>query len=62
MHKIQLHKTDMYPLPAMNINEASTTGNAEVVDALLRELEQDPALPAFVSEIKFLAGDQLSVV
>ena len=45
----------------MNINEASTSGNAEVIDELLKELRMDTESLAFVSKIKFLAGDQLSI-
>ncbi|KAH9008822.1 hypothetical protein EDB84DRAFT_1549546, partial [Lactarius hengduanensis] len=31
--RIDVHKSEIHPLPAMNINEASTMGNAEVIDA-----------------------------
>ncbi|KAI0054708.1 hypothetical protein BV25DRAFT_1903821 [Artomyces pyxidatus] len=59
--KIELHKTAVYPLPAMNINEASTRGNAEVVEAIFKELKKDMSDPLFGETIKLLAGDQLSI-
>ncbi|ETW82437.1 hypothetical protein HETIRDRAFT_416617 [Heterobasidion irregulare TC 32-1] len=59
--KIELHKTDVYPLPAMNINESLTAGNAEVVDAVLKELRLDMSMPEFAAELKLIASDQLSL-
>ncbi|TFY80542.1 hypothetical protein EWM64_g3470 [Hericium alpestre] len=58
-HKIEVHKTDIHPLPAMNINEASTSGNAQVIDAILKELGlKDLQVSEFA---KLIAGDQLSI-
>lgn len=59
--KIPLHKTDIYPLPAMNINESSITGNAEVMEAIFEELEQPITEPEFMDEVRIVCGDQLSV-
>lgn len=59
--KVEVHKSEIYPLPAMNINEASTMGNAEVVDAVMEELEVDTTKPDFCVNLKLLAGDQLSI-
>lgn len=59
--KIPLHKTDVYPLPAMNINEASITGNAEVMEAIFEELEQPITQSEFMDEVRIVCGDQLSV-
>ncbi|KAA1476504.1 hypothetical protein DENSPDRAFT_785151 [Dentipellis sp. KUC8613] len=60
-HKIPVHKTPVYPLPTMNINEASTSGNAEVVDAILKELRIDTSKPEFAEKLRPIAGDQLSI-
>lgn len=59
--KIPLHKTDVYPLPAMNINESSITGNAEVMEAIFEELKQPITEPSFMDEVRIVCGDQLSV-
>ncbi len=59
--KIPLHKTDVYPLPAMNINESSIIGNAEVMEAIFEELEQPITEPEFMDEVRIVCGDQLSV-
>lgn len=59
--KIEVHQTTIHPLPAMNINESSTSGNAEVVDAMFKELGMDMSKPEFVEQVKLLAGDQLSI-
>lgn len=59
--KIPLHKTEVYPLPAMNINESSITGNAEVMEAIFEELEQSITAPEFMDEVRIVCGDQLSV-
>ncbi|KAH9162462.1 hypothetical protein EDB89DRAFT_2152512 [Lactarius sanguifluus] len=48
--RIDVHKSEIHPLPAMNINEASTMGNAEVVDAVMEELNM------------LVARDQLSIM
>ena len=46
-YKIELYKTEVYPLPAMNINELSTSRNAEVIDTILKELHIDTESPTF---------------
>ncbi|KAH9028542.1 hypothetical protein EDB84DRAFT_1400557 [Lactarius hengduanensis] len=43
--RIDVHKSEIHPLPAMNINEASTMGNAEVIDAVMEELNVDTSNP-----------------
>ncbi|KAH7918344.1 hypothetical protein BV22DRAFT_1075903 [Leucogyrophana mollusca] len=60
-HKIDVHKTDIHPLPAMNIEEASTAGNAEVIEAILKELKLDTSKASFTDIAKLIAGDQLSI-
>ncbi|KAH9011428.1 hypothetical protein EDB83DRAFT_2234081 [Lactarius deliciosus] len=59
--RIDVHKSEIHPLPAMNINEASTMGNAEVIDAVMEELNVDTSKPEFCENLKLVAGDQLSI-
>jgi hypothetical protein len=59
--RIEVHKSEIYPLPAMNINEASTIGNAEVIDAVMEELGVDTSKSDFCENLKLIAGDQLSI-
>jgi hypothetical protein len=59
--RIEVHKSEIYPLPAMNINEASTVGNAEVIDAVMEELSVDTSKPEFCGNLRLIAGDQLSI-
>ncbi|KAH9929201.1 uncharacterized protein B0H18DRAFT_1154576 [Fomitopsis serialis] len=58
---IALHKTEVYPLPAMNIEEASVKGNAEVLEAIFSELGHDLSSTKFTETVKIVFGDQLSV-
>lgn len=60
---IPLHKTDVYPLPAMDIDESSTAGNADVLEQILKETSHDMADgPGKNSAtVKVWWGDQLSV-
>lgn len=58
---IPLHKTEVYPLPTMNINESSVTGNAEVMEAMFAELGYPTDAPDFLDEVRIVCGDQLSV-
>ena len=39
--RIPVHKTETYPLPAMNIDESSSTGNADVADTMYTEMLHD---------------------
>ncbi|KAH9033154.1 hypothetical protein EDB83DRAFT_2229397, partial [Lactarius deliciosus] len=59
--RIDVHKSEIHPLPAMNINEASTMGNAEVIDTVMEELNVDTSKPDFCENLKLVAGDQLSI-
>ena len=58
--KIKIHKSQLHPLPAWNIDESSITGNAEVIEAINKELQLDQA-PEAAERVQFLAGDQLSI-
>ncbi|KZP29949.1 hypothetical protein FIBSPDRAFT_985501 [Athelia psychrophila] len=59
---IGLHKTDLHPLPGMNIDESTIVGNAEVVTAILTELGLlDGKGEMNFETLKIFAGDQLSI-
>ncbi|KAH7917985.1 hypothetical protein BV22DRAFT_1025352, partial [Leucogyrophana mollusca] len=58
--KIEVHKTPLHPLPAMNIDESTIVGNGEVVEAVLDEVGVKVS-PTHANYVKFLAGDQLSI-
>ncbi|KZP08017.1 hypothetical protein FIBSPDRAFT_914360 [Athelia psychrophila] len=61
-HVIGLHKTDLHPLPGMNIDESTIVGNAEVVTAILTELGLlDGKGEMNFETLKIFAGDQLSI-
>lgn len=59
--KIPVHKTAIYPLPAMNIDESSTTGNADVLAKIFKNLDLDMNSPEFTRYVKVVSGDQLSI-
>lgn len=59
--QIPLHRTEVYPLPAMNIDESSITGNAEVVDTMFKELGFDIGTTKFCGIVRPMFGDQLSI-
>ncbi|OJT14839.1 hypothetical protein TRAPUB_8633 [Trametes pubescens] len=59
--KIPVHKTAIYPLPAMNIDESSTTGNADVLAKIYKNLTLDMNSPEFTRYVKVVSGDQLSI-
>ncbi|KAI0349126.1 hypothetical protein OH77DRAFT_1415529, partial [Trametes cingulata] len=59
--RIPVHKTDIYPLPAMNIDESSTAGNADVLTEIYKNLRLDTSSPEFTKYVKIVCGDQLSV-
>lgn len=59
--KIALHKTPIHPLPSMEIDESSITGNAEVIDKICKELDLPVRSPSFLERVRLFAGDQLSI-
>ncbi len=59
--QIPLHQTDIYPLPAMQIDESSIVGNAEVMDAIFGELGFDIGTTKFSGIARPVFGDQLSI-
>lgn len=58
--KIEVHKTELYNLPAFHIDKSTITGNAEVVKAITDELELTDK-PNFMDYVRIFAGDQLSI-
>lgn len=59
--KIPVHKTDIHPLPAMELDESSITGNVEVKDSIETELGVDSSKPEYYSYLRLFAGDQLTI-
>ncbi|EKM53698.1 uncharacterized protein PHACADRAFT_164003 [Phanerochaete carnosa HHB-10118-sp] len=59
--KIERHKTQIYPLPAVPINESTTRGNAKVVENIFCEVDKPVDSPQSGSIIRLIASDQLSV-
>ena len=59
--KITANKTEIFPLPAMQIDESSTTGNAEVIDTMFTELGFDIKSPELAAYATPTFGDQLSI-
>lgn len=60
-HQVPVHKTEFYPLPAMEIDESSTVGNADVVDAISESLAYDVRSSKYLNTVKIYSGDQLSM-
>ncbi|KAJ7716911.1 hypothetical protein DFH07DRAFT_973770 [Mycena maculata] len=59
--KITVHQSMIHPLPAMEIDENSTKGNIEVIEAINKELGLDVNDPSYIKYVKILAGDQLTI-
>ena len=59
--KIPVHKTNLHPLPSMEIEEASIVGNVYMIEAINKALGLDPKSPKYMKYVKILAGDQLTV-
>ncbi|KAJ7901536.1 hypothetical protein B0H13DRAFT_2234103 [Mycena leptocephala] len=58
---IDVHKTPLHPLPAMEIDESSITGNIEVIEEIMRVLGFKTDDPDYLKYIKIIAGDQLTI-
>lgn len=59
--QIPLHKTTYFPLPAMEIDESSTVGNADVIDVISESLAYDMQSAEYQETVKIYSGDQLSM-
>jgi hypothetical protein len=58
---IEVHKTTLHPLPAMEIDESSITGNIEVVEEIMRVLGFRRDDPEYGKYVQILGGDQLTI-
>jgi len=58
--KIKVHKTDVHPLPAFEVDESSIVGNTEVNDCIDEELELNQDDPKYNLFVRINAGDQLT--
>ena len=59
--KITVHKSDVWPMPAIPIDESSITGNAEVHDRIFTDIGYDVTSAIFSKVVRIIFGDQLSV-
>jgi hypothetical protein len=58
---IEVHKTALHPLPAMEIDESSITGNVQVIEEIMHVLGFNPDDPDFGKYVQIIAGDQLTI-
>ncbi|KAL1753879.1 hypothetical protein FB107DRAFT_216807 [Schizophyllum commune] len=58
---IDVHKTSLHPLPAMEIDENKLTGNVEIMESILKELQLDINANGYTGHISIVAGDQLTL-
>ncbi|KAJ7131201.1 hypothetical protein C8R44DRAFT_829613 [Mycena epipterygia] len=58
---IDVHKTPIHPLPSMEIDENSITGNIEVMSTINQSLGLNADDPEYIKYIKIVAGDQLTI-
>ncbi|KAJ7753253.1 hypothetical protein B0H16DRAFT_1723284 [Mycena metata] len=58
---IEVHKTTLHPLPAMEIDESSITGNVEVIEEIMRVLGFRRDDPDYGKYVQILGGDQLTI-
>ncbi|KAJ8089939.1 hypothetical protein PM082_018517 [Marasmius tenuissimus] len=60
LHRIEVHKTKVYPLPALNIDKSTIKGVGEVDEAVVKELKLE-SIEGFWERARLVAGDQLSL-
>ncbi|KAF7358319.1 hypothetical protein MVEN_00881400 [Mycena venus] len=58
---ISVHKSAIHPLPSMEIDENSITGNIDVIGAINQSLGLNVDDPEYVKYVKIIAGDQLTI-
>ncbi|CAA7269639.1 unnamed protein product [Cyclocybe aegerita] len=58
--KIELNKTPLHPLPAMDIDESTIVGGAEVVETIF-DILGIRKVKGWLGTIKFFCGDQLTI-
>ena len=59
--QMSLWRTEVHPLPAMNIDKSSTTGNSEVMDTIFKELAYPVGMTKFTGITHLTFSDQLSI-
>ncbi|KAF7343799.1 hypothetical protein MSAN_01960900 [Mycena sanguinolenta] len=58
---IDVHKTPIHPLPTMEIDESTITGNVEVIEEITKVLGLHSDGPDYLKYIQIIAGDQLTI-
>ncbi|KAI5822271.1 hypothetical protein K523DRAFT_358499 [Schizophyllum commune Tattone D] len=58
---IDVHRTALHPLPAMEIDENKVTGNIEIIEAIMKELDLDVNSPEHTRLVTIIAEDQLTI-
>ncbi|THV02117.1 hypothetical protein K435DRAFT_607652, partial [Dendrothele bispora CBS 962.96] len=58
---IKPHKTEIYPLACVNIDESTIKGNAEVDEAVIDILGLRKSVDKFWERVRVISGDQLSL-
>ncbi|KAJ6564025.1 hypothetical protein B0H19DRAFT_1067626 [Mycena capillaripes] len=58
---IEVHKTPLHPLPAMEIDESSITGNVEVIEEIMRVLGFNTDDADYGKYVQTIGGDQLTI-
>ncbi|QRW16331.1 hypothetical protein RhiXN_04332 [Rhizoctonia solani] len=59
--KREVHHDRIYPMPTMELDEATIKGNIEICQTLFKELGLDTSTLEFAQFVRILAGDQLTV-
>ncbi|EJD36809.1 hypothetical protein AURDEDRAFT_45386, partial [Auricularia subglabra TFB-10046 SS5] len=59
--QIRVHKTPIFPLQTMDIDEAPVTGNIDVVDDIHLQLGVDLSQPDSAGKVRLFFGDQLTI-
>ena len=58
---IEVHQTPIHPLPAMEIDKSTITGNVEIIEAIEDELHPNSGYKSLPEIIKIIVGDQLTI-
>ncbi|KAH6894809.1 hypothetical protein BKA70DRAFT_1532521 [Coprinopsis sp. MPI-PUGE-AT-0042] len=59
--KIEVHKTELHPLPTWKIDKSTIVGNAEVDEAVVKELHLKNQTTTWMKYVHIITGDQLSI-
>ncbi|KAG8741879.1 hypothetical protein FRC12_015522 [Ceratobasidium sp. 428] len=60
-HLIELHQSQTYPLPAMEIDESSVDGTIKVMETIYATVGIDKTTESFKNQVQFTSGDLKSV-